>query len=246
MKSTKIVARTVVAVIAAQIISVPVLAQESAYADLDACTKGEQVKTTVKGAAVGMFAGLAGSMLAGKKEKAEKAALLGLVGGAAAGFATAYYTAIDTCKKQNPQWVTEASIVRDPSKSLEQVKVEHGYKPKRDGIKVALKDIDSASTIKVGEPLSLNTYYDVMTPDDAEALVVFERKLFVTVDGQETEVPFPQTGHFERKVEAGRSREPLVLQTLAEAKPGTVYRVMMSAAAGGKAPVTVSKSITVI
>lgn len=246
MNSTKIQRRIVIALLATQIISVPVLAQESAYADLDACTRGEQAKLTVKGAAAGMFAGFAGAMLTGNKENAKKAALLGLAGGAAAGFATAYYTAIDTCKKQNPQWVVEANLVRDPSKSLKQVKGEHGYQPKRDGIKVALKDIDSPSTIKVGEPLSLNTYYDVMTPDDAETLVVFERKLFVTVDGQETEVPFPQTGHFERKVEAGRSREPLVLQTLAEAKPGTVYRVMMSAAAGGKAPVTVSKSVTVI
>lgn len=246
MKSTKIVGRIITAVVAAQLISMPALAQESAYVDLDACTRGEQEKLTVKGAAAGMFAGFAGAMLTGKKDKAGKAALLGLAGGAAAGFATAYYTAIDTCKKQNPQWVTEANLVRDPSKSLKQVKVEHGYQPARDGIKVALKDIESPSTIKVGEPLSLNTSYDVMTPDDAEALVVFDRKLFVTVEGQETEVPFPQTGHFERKVEAGRSHEPLVLQTPAEAKPGTVYRVMMSAAAGGKAPVTVSKSITVI
>lgn len=246
MKSVKIVRRVLVAAIAVQVMSVPARAQESAYADLDACTQGEQAKLTVKGAAAGMFAGFAGAMLTGKKEKAGKAALLGMAGGAAAGFATAYYTAIDTCKKQNPQWITEANLVRDPSKSLKQVKAEHGYQPARDGVKVALKEIDSASTIKVGEPLSLNTYYDVMTPDDAEALVVFERKLFVTVDGQEAEVPFPQTGHFERKVEAGRSREPLVLQTLAEAKPGTVYRVTMSAAAGGKAPVTVSKSVTVI
>ena len=141
MKSTKIVGRIITAVVAAQLISMPALAQESAYVDLDACTRGEQEKLTVKGAAAGMFAGFAGAMLTGKKDKAGKAALLGLAGGAAAGFATAYYTAIDTCKKQNPQWVTEANLVRDPSKSLKQVKVEHGYQPARDGIKVALKDI---------------------------------------------------------------------------------------------------------
>lgn len=246
MKSTKIVGQIVFAVVVAQAMSVPALAQESVYADLDACTRGEQAKLTVKGAAAGMVAGFAGALLTGKKEKAGKAALLGMAGGAAAGFATAYYTAIDTCKKQNPQWITEANLVRDSSKSLKQVKAEHAYQAKRDGVMVAVKEIDSTSTIKAGEPLSINTYYDVMTPDDAEALVAFERKLFVSVDGQEAEVPFPQTGRFERKVEAGRSHEPLVLPTLADAKPGTVYRIMMSAAAGGKAPVTVSKSITVI
>ncbi|MEX5745093.1 hypothetical protein [Massilia sp. X63] len=245
MKSTKITACIVFAV-AAQALALPALAQESAYADLDACTRGEQMKLTAKGAVAGMVAGFAGAILSGKKENTKKAALLGMAGGAAAGFATAYYTAIDTCKKQNPQWITEASLVRDPSRSLKQVKSEHGYQPRRDGVMVALKEIESTATIKAGEPLSINTYYDVMTPDDAEALVAFERKLFVTVDGQEAEVPFPQTGHFERKVEAGRSREPLVLPTLADAKPGTIYRVTMSAAAGGKAPVTVSKSITVI
>lgn len=223
----------------------PAFAQESAYADLDACTRSEQIKSTAKGAAVGLFAGFATALLTGKNEDAKKAALIGAAGGAAIGFATAYYNAIDTCKKKNPNWITEANLVRDPSKSLKQVKDEHRYLP-RNGVMVALQGIDASTQVRPGEPIALDTVYDLMTPDDAEASVVFERKLFVLTDGDETEVPFPQTGRFERTVQAGRSRESMVLPTPPDATPGTVYRVLMSAAAGGKAPVVLSKNITVI
>ena len=40
-----------------------VSAQESAYADLDACTKGEQIKLTTKGAVTGALAGLGAAFL---------------------------------------------------------------------------------------------------------------------------------------------------------------------------------------
>jgi hypothetical protein len=221
------------------------IAQESAYADLDACTKGEQVRLTAKGAAMGLMAGLGGAFFSGNKDKAGKAAVAGAVAGGAAGFLTAYYTAIDNCRKINPNWITESNLVRDPSKSYAQVKKENSYQP-HDGIVVKLRNMDMPNSVKAGERVPIDTTYDLMTPDDAETQVTFQRKLFVTVDGKEKEVPFPLNGLANRVVEAGRSKESLALPTPADVTKGTVYRVEISASAAGKPPVMTSRSVTVL
>lgn len=220
-------------------------AQESAYADLDACTRNEQVKLTAKGALTGALAGFGGAYLTGNKDKAKKAALAGLAGGGAIGFATAYYTAIDTCKKLNPTWVTESNLVRDPSKSYADVKKEHHYAAKQ-GIVLHLRDIAMQDQAKPGDKVAIDTIYDVLTPDGAETPVVFSRKLFVVADGTEKLVTFPMAATSTRTVEAGRSKESMVLPISAEMPAGTVYRVELSASAGGKAPVVMSKNVTVI
>jgi hypothetical protein len=234
----------VLAVIGLNMVIAPVMAQESAYADLDACTTGEQRRLAFKGAAIGLFSGLGGALLTGNKDKAAKAALVGLAGGAAAGWATAYYTAFETCKKMNPGWITESSLVRDPTKSLAQVKKAHHYKA-GDGVMVQLQDVAAPASVMPGEAIKIDTTYDLLTPTDAEAAVVFERKLFVTTEGTETEVVIPTQSRIERTVEAGRSVEKLSLPTSANAPAGTVYRVVMSASAAGKPPVSMSKNITV-
>jgi hypothetical protein len=221
------------------------MAQESAYADLDACTKNEQIKLTAKGAVVGALAGLGGAFFSGKKDKAAKAALAGAVGGGAIGFATAYYTAIDTCKKLNPSWVTESNLARDPSKSYAQVKKENRYKPK-DGVALRLREMEMASEAKAGDSVAIDTTYDVMTPDGAETPVVFSRKLYVVADGKESLVTFPLAASATRTIEAGRSKESMMLPIPAGIQAGTVYRVELSAAAGDKPPVTMTKSVTVI
>lgn len=220
-------------------------AQESAYADLDACTKNEQIKLTAKGAAVGALAGFGGALFSGKKDKAGKAALAGAIGGGAIGFATAYYTAIDTCKKLNPNWVAESKLVRDPSKSYPQVTQENNYVAK-DGITLRLRDMSMPGQTKPGENVAINTVYDLMTPDGAETAVMFSRKLFVVADGTEKLVPFPVAASETRTVEAGRSKESMTLPISADTKAGTVYRVEISATAGNKEPVTMTKSVTVI
>ncbi|RFP11304.1 MULTISPECIES: hypothetical protein [unclassified Duganella] len=220
-------------------------AQQSAYADLDACTKNEQIKLTAKGAAVGALAGLGGALFSGNKDKAGKAALAGALGGGAIGFATAYYTAIDTCNKLNPSWVTESKLVRDPSKTYTQVVKENRYAAK-DGVTLRLRDMAMPSQTKPGERVTIDTVYDLMTPDGAETAVVFSRKLFVVADGTEQLVQFPVAASESRTVEVGRSKESMVLPIAPDSKPGTVYRVEISAAAGGKTPVTMSKSVTVI
>jgi hypothetical protein len=221
------------------------MAQESAYADLDACTRNEQIKLTAKGALTGALAGYGGALLTGNKDKAKKAALAGLAGGGVIGFATAYYTAIDTCKKLNPSWVTESSLVRDPSKSYADVKKEHRYAPK-EGIVLHLRDMAMQDQARAGDKVSIDTTYDVLTPDGAETPVVFSRKLFVVADGTEKLVPFPLAETATRTVEAGRSKESMTLPISADTQAGTMYRIELSASAGSKPPVVKSKTVTVI
>jgi hypothetical protein len=221
------------------------IAQESAYADLDTCTKNEQIKLTVKGAALGAFAGLSSAFLSGNRDKAAKAAVLGAAGGGAIGFATAYYGAIDTCKKLNPSWVTESKLVRDPGKSYAQVVRENHYSPK-DGITVRMQNMDVPSQTKAGTDVTVDTTYDVMTPDGAEAPVTFSRKLYIIADGVEKEMKFPQADLVTRTVEAGRSKESIKVPVPADMKAGSVYRIMLTAGAAGSSPVTISKNVAII
>lgn len=222
-----------------------VMAQESAYADLDACTSGEQMRLIGKGAVMGLLGGLGGALATGKKDKAAKAALVGAAVGGAAGWATAYYTAIDNCKKMNPSWIPESNLVRDPAKSYKQVKQEYNYKPK-DGILVNVQDINMPTSVRPGEAIAIDTVFDVMTPNDAETSVVIDRKLFVKADGKEEQMQFPVGGSATRTLEAGRNHEKLTVPVPSSAASGAVYRVEMSASVSGKPPVTLSKSVTVI
>lgn len=219
-------------------------AEESAYQDLNACTKGEQIKLTTKGAVTGALAGLGAAFLSGKKDDAIKAAAIGGVAGGVAGFATAYYTAIETCLKLNPSWVTESNIVRDPSKSFKQVNKENNYKAK-DGVMVLAKKIELATPVKAGTDLVINSTFDVMTPDGAETSILVERKLFVVVDGKESPIPFPSKISEERTVAAGRNTDTVKLPISPDAKAGTVYRMEFSVAAGGKTPEVITKTVTV-
>jgi len=245
MPAFRAAVRTAVLAAVLQLCTTSVSAQESAYADLDACTKNEQIKLTAKGAMIGALAGLGGAFLSGKKDKALKATLVGAVGGGGVGLATAFYTAIDTCRKLNPNWISESSLVRDPGKSYAQVKKEHRYSAS-EGTTLHLRDMAMPSQARAGENIAVESVYDVLTPDGAEANVVFSRKLFVVTGGVETPVTFPMAELATRTVEAGRSKESLNLPIPGASEAGTVYRVELSASAGGKAPVTMTKSVTII
>lgn len=232
--------------IAAASLSLPGIshAQESAYADLNACTKDQQIKMTAKGALTGALAGFGGALLSGKKDDALKVAAVGAAAGGVAGFATAYYTAIDSCYKLNPNWVPESNITRDPSKSYPQVLKENQYS-KKEGIKVLAKEMRLPDTVKPGETLPIVSTFDVMTPDGAQADIVIERKLFAVVDGKETMLPTPFHGTDSRTIEAGRSRDTVNLPIGPETKAGSVYRVEFSVNGGGKPANVVSKTVTV-
>jgi hypothetical protein len=230
---------------ALQLFTVNAVAQESAYADLDACTRSEQIKLTAKGALAGALAGFSGAFLTGNREKAGKAALAGALGGGAIGLATAFYTAIETCKKLNPGWITESTLVRDTGRTYAQVKKEHQYVPKQ-GVVLRMHDMTMSGETRPGSEVAIGTYYDVMTPDGAETPVVLSRKLYVIADGNEKAVPFPMAELATRTVEAGRNKESLNLPIPADAKPGTEYRVELSAAAGDQAATSLSRTVKVI
>jgi len=245
MSTVRIASRVMIVAAVLQLCSVSAVAQESAYADLDACTRSEQLKLTGKGALVGAISGFGGALLTGNSDKAKKAALAGALGGGAIGLAKAFYTAIDTCKKLNPSWVTESTLVRDPSKSYAQVKTEHKYVPKQ-GVVLHMHDMTMPGETSAGSKVDIGTSYDVMTPDGAETQVILSRKLYVVADGNEKVVPFPMAELATRTVEAGRNKESLTLPIPADAKAGTEYRVELSAAAGDKAPTSLSRTIKII
>lgn len=219
-------------------------AQESAYADLDACTKDQQIKLTAKGAVTGLLAGFGGAFLAGKKDDAVKVAAIGAAAGGAAGFATAYYTAIETCQKLNANWITESKLVRDPSKSYAQVMKENNYKAK-DGIKLLTKNIGVPSAVKAGSSLPIESTFDVMTPDGAETSVVIDHKLYVMEDGTEKLIYPKETKSPQRRVEAGRNTDSGAIPIASEVKAGTVYRVEFSVTPSDGKPVAVSKNVTI-
>jgi hypothetical protein len=243
-RSTYLKCNSVVAVLLLSLSNVA-FSQESAYADLDSCTKNEQVKNTVKGAAVGALSGLGAAFLSGNKDKAGKAALIGAAAGGAVGFATAYYSAVDKCYKSNPSWIPESKLARDPAKSYKDVVKENHYQAK-EGVKVQFKQVDVASTVKAGTSLPISSTFDVLTPDGAETPVVIERKLFVIDQGKENPVPFPDAKAGQATVvEAGRNISKVQLPIPADSTPGTVYRLDMSVATAGKTPDMVSRSFTV-
>lgn len=219
-------------------------AQESAYADLDACTKNEQIKLTAKGAMTGAITGLGAALFSGKKDKAVQAAAVGAVVGGVAGFSIAYYNAVETCYKLNPSWIPESQLQRDPSKSYAQVVKENQYNTK-EGIKVLAKNLDLPNSAKAGTSLDVTSSYDLMTPDGSETAVVVDRRLFAVANGKETAIPFPGKTTEERIVAVGRSKDTVKLKIPPDAKTGETYRLELGVRTGEKPPSVISKTITV-
>jgi hypothetical protein len=219
--------------------------QESAYADLDACTKSEQIKATAKGAFAGALAGFGAAFLSGKKDDAVKAAAAGALLGGTAGFAVAFNSAYATCMKLNSSWIPESNIVRDPSKSFDNVNNENHYQPK-DGIVVLAKSIEMPSSVKSGTDLDITNTFDLMTPDGAEAPISIKRTMFtVAADGTEKQLYIPVKSPESRTEAAGRSRDIVKLKTR-DIPAGTTLRMEFNVAAtGDKTGSTTSRLIRV-
>jgi gas vesicle protein len=218
-----------------------VAAQQSAYADLNECTKQEQIKLTAQGAALGALAGL---FTAKKDEDRGRNALAGAAVGGAAGFLTAYFTAVNTCFKLNPSWIPENQLVRDPGRSYDQVKSENRYTPNQ-GVRVAFKSLTAPRTARSGESLNIASVYDVMSPDGAEASIAVDRKLYNIVRGQATELSFPGKTNEQRTVEVGRVSEVVKLQLPNGIEAGTVFKVLVSVSVVGQPPAVMVTTITV-
>ncbi len=217
-------------------------AQESANADLDACVKEQQIALTAKGAGMGAIAGLGTALFSKNKGDALKNAAIGAVVGGAAGFATAYFTAIDACYKQNPAWIPESKIER--TKAYAQVKKETKYKAS-EGIKAQATKIAMPGSVKAGEALDIASTFIVLTPNGAETAVTLERKLFAIVDGKETALTFTGRNSEERTVEPGEHLDTARLPIPSDAKAGTQYRYEFGVIAGGKPVSSVTSTVTV-
>jgi hypothetical protein len=216
-------------------------AQQSAYADLNECTKQEQIKLTAQGAVLGALAGL---FTANKNEDRGKNALAGAAVGGVAGFLTAYFTAVNTCFKLNPSWIPESQLVRDPGRSYDQVKSENRYMPNQ-GVRVAFKSLTAPRTAKPGDSLDIASVYDVMSPDGSEVSLSVDRKLYNIVGGKATELSFPGKTNEQRTVEVGRVSEVVKLQLPNGIETGTVFKVQVIVSVVGKPPAVMVSTITV-
>ncbi len=197
-------------------------AQESVTSNLDSCINSEKVSHTFKGAAAGAVTGLLASFLGGKKDDAGKAALLGAVAGGAIGYATAYYKAAGTCMQQNPSWIPESNIQRNPN--YKAVVSEFKYKPANGDFSVVRK-LQMPQTINRGGTLEVKARFVVLTPDGGEAKVRIVRKLFAVADNKEEEVPFYGKGEEERVVENGDHEDTFKLPIDKEVPVGAKFRV---------------------
>ncbi|MEA3119756.1 MAG: hypothetical protein QOI13_3026 [Paraburkholderia sp.] len=245
MKKRESMTTTVCMAVAAGLMfsSFGAFAQESANADLNSCVKKEQVLTTAKGAGLGALAGVSAMFATHKSQDAGKAALIGAVAGGIAGFATAYYTAVDTCFKKNPSWLPESDIQR--TKDYDKVKKEIQYK-KSQGIVTRVESVDVAAPVKADSQAEVDSTFIVMTPDGAETPVTVERKLYVVgEDKKETEVPFPGRPPEQHKVEPGEQKDVVHIPIPQDAKAGSVYRVEFRVTAGDQPAAVASQQFTV-
>jgi hypothetical protein len=209
-------------------------AQESANDDLNSCVKKEQVLTTAKGAGLGALAGLSAMLVSHKNEDAGKAALIGAVAGGVAGFATAYYTAIDTCYKKNPSWIPESKLQR--TKDYDKVKKEIHYNPKQ-GFVTKVRSIDVPAVVAAGSQAEVTSNFIVMTPQGDDAPVTIERKLFVVEGDKQTEVPFQtQNATQQLTLEPGEQQDTVHVPIPPDAKPCSkfIYQVSVASSSGGK------------
>ena len=223
-------------------LSTAVQAQESANAELDACTTSEQIATTAKGAGLGMLAGLGSALFSNNKDAALKNAAIGAVVGGAAGFATGYYNAIDICYKKNPSWIPESQIER--TQDYAEVKKAINYKSSQ-GIKFKAEKLQMPAKASAKEKLdAISTFY-VMTPDGAEVPVTISRTLFAIVNGAETLLPFNGKNTEQRMIQAGRHQDTVHLPIPEKAQAGTQYRLEFSISVDGK-PASIAKATVTI
>ncbi|WLE62628.1 glycine zipper family protein [Burkholderia plantarii] len=218
------------------------LAQESANGDLNSCVKKEQVLTTVKGVGIGALAGVSAMFIAHKSQDAGKAALIGAVAGGIAGFATAYYTAVDTCFKKNPSWLPESDIQR--TRDYDNVRNAIHYK-KSQGVVTRVESVDVAGPVKPDSQAEVNSTFILMTPDGAEAPVTIERKLYVVDKDKQTELPFPGRNAEQRTFEPGEQKDVVHIPIPHDAKPGSVYRVEFRVTANNLPPASASNQFTI-
>jgi len=189
-----------------------VQAQESADAALNSCVKKEQVLSTAKGVGLGAIAGI------------------GAMAGGIAGFATAYYTAVDTCFKKNPAWIPESKLER--TKDFDSVKHQIGYRADQ-GPLTKVRSVRVSAPVTPGGQAEVTSDFIVMNPHGDDAPITIQRKLFVDTDGKETELAFPGGGSQQITVEPGEQRNVVHIPIPQDAKPGSDYRIEVGVSTEG-------------
>ena len=207
-----------------------VQAQESADAALNSCVKKEQVLSTAKGVGLGAIAGIGAMFAVHKTQDAGKAALIGAVAGGIAGFATAYYTAVDTCFKKNPAWIPESKLER--TKDFDSVKHQIGYRADQ-GPLTKVRSVRVSAPVTPGGQAEVTSDFIVMNPHGDDAPITIQRKLFVDTDGKETELAFPGGGSQQITVEPGEQRNVVHIPIPQDAKPGSDYRIEVGVSTEG-------------
>ncbi len=212
-------------------------------AERDKCVKEEQMTGAAKGAGMGALAGVGAAILSGgNKQDAVKKVAAGAVVGGTAGFAMAYYGAIDACNKKNPAWITESKIER--TKDYARVKRDTKYQSK-EGIKAEATKLDIPTSVKPGAVLDLVSTFYALTPKGEETTVALSRKWFAIEDDKETALPYSGKGTEERTIEPGEHKDTGRISISADAKPGSKYRYEFSVSVDGKPASSVTKTVVV-
>lgn len=222
-----------------------VLAQQSVTAALDTCIRAEQRESTGLGGVLGGLLGL--GVGAGERDSGSSGLRLrvglGAGAGAALGLASAHFYAVERCFRKHPDWMPASQI--SAREDFIAAALQAGWR-REDGLWVQISSVELPATARPDSRLQLNARFLVLTPDGAEARVLIERLLFVTVEGKEHPLPMPALASEERVFAPGGHHEQLQLPIPANAPLGVSYRVEFRLSPAGGAASRASASVRVI
>jgi hypothetical protein len=220
-------------------LALPVQAQQTANAALDACIRSEQRSKARTGAVLGFLGGLVGGVSSsrgdGRGGGVGVQVGVGTAGGGAAGLAVAYYTAVDQCLRQHPEWIPASQLVRDGDYA--DTLARHAYEPAQ-GPRTQVLAIEGPEVVAAGETLELRSRLLLLTPQGDEARVSLERRLFVQAEGEPTEQALRYLGQAEeqRVLSPGEHLDVARLPIPKGLPAGVVFRYELLLRLDGLAP----------
>jgi len=227
----------------------PVLAQQSAHAELDACVRAEQRSKARQGAVLGFLGGLMGGALGGigssRQDSGGSVGIqvgVGTAGGGALGWAVAYYTAVDTCLQKHPQWIPASQLLRqaDYADTLSR----HAYEPAQ-GPRAQALGIDGPAHVAPGTDLLLQGRLLLLTPLGDEASVEIERRFYVRADGEEHALRHLGHTQEQRVLSAGEHLDSARLPIPKELPAGVEFRYELIVRLAGQVPSAVVHHVLV-
>lgn len=227
-------------------LALPAQAQQSANAELDACIQGEQRSKARKGAVLGFLGGLVGGVSSSHQGSGGGGGVgvqigLGTAGGGALGLTVAYYTAVETCLREHPQWIPASRLVRDADYG--NTVARHAYDPAQ-GPRAQALGIEGPSEVAPGSELALQGRLLLLTPQGEEARVEIERRFFVRADGEEKELRY--LGHTQelRVLSPGEHLDGARLPIPKELPAGVEFRYQLVVRLAGQEPSAAVHTVT--